>query len=397
MVVTPETPDHSSGQRYWKKQSDAHFTIFDRKIGVASVVLAVLFVLGAIFIPQQIEGQVKQAVENTLRRVGLAMLTVEVNGQDVYLSGELATRDLKADIVKLHAIARGAGCDVALVGKMACPAKVFVSVDAAEVQGEKPQTLLTYPAAKPLHAIAPDARTHDFSIDKGADFVTIEGDIPNEKVRDLMLRQATNLSLAVIDNMRVTNEQASEYFPWALERAWAILQYLENGKIAWRSQRFSVAGQISSENEKRVQHAYDSEFFRDQLAGLKLDVRPVYNDVSTCNQAFAEVFGHETLEFEPQSAKIMSHSEGLLDRLAVLAEQCTLSFVVENHTDASADPQEDLALSQRRAEQVVAALTARGIDKNRLSAAGFGSTRLKKHNNTPIARMQNRRTIIVAE
>ena len=123
----------------------------------------------------------------------------------------------------------------------------------------------------------------------------------------------------------------------------------------------------------------------------------MYNDVSTCNQAFTEVFSHDTLSFEPQSAKISTSSAGLLDRLAVLAEQCTLSFVVENHTDASADPEADLALSQLRAEQVLAALVARGIDSSRLSAVGFGSKRLQKNNNTPIERMQNRRTYIVAK
>ena len=71
--------------------------------------------------------------------------------------------------------------------------------------------------------------------------------------------------------------------------------------------------------------------------------------------------------------------------------------MVENHTEASADFDADLQLSQGRAEAVVAALVTRGIDQERLSAVGFGSKRLQEKNNTPIERMQNRRTLIVAK
>ena len=397
MAAIPEKPKQTSPQRYWKRHNDKQFTVFDRNIGLTMLILIGVFVGGLMVIPQQIEGHVREAVQQTLQRAGLAMLSVKADGQDVYISGRLVSDNFRSDMGKLHAIARGAGCGVAVLGDIVCPAKVYLLLDAV-----KPVEKTTLKRGKLAQASAPIVSSraqvhHDFSIEKTADFVTIDGDIPNEKVRDLMLSQATNSSLAVIDNMRITGQRASEYFPWALERAWAILSYLELGTINWREGRFSVDGKITSEHESDIQQAYESGFFREKLAGLNLEVRPVYNDVSTCNQAFTEVFAHETLGFEPQSAKILSSSHGLLDRLTVLAKQCTLSFVVENHTDLSGDQEADLILSQRRAEQVVAALVARGIDKKRLDAVGLGSIRLKKNNNTPIARMQNRRTYIVAK
>ena len=397
MITTSSSAKHERRQRYWKRRDNTHFTIFDRNIGLLMLVLLVMFVASVIVVPQQVERNVRLAVEETLRRAGLAMLNVGVDGQDVYISGELPSERFKSELAKLHAIARGASCEVSWLGDMVCPAKVFLSLKTIEdriASGLDPHEEQAQAISR---GAALESRQHDFAIEKADDLVTIDGEIPNEKVRDLMLSQATRASLAVIDNMRITGALASEFFPWALERAWAILPYLEHGAILWRDGRFSVSGRVTSEHQQTVESSYDSEFFREQLAGLKLEVRPVYNDVPTCNQAFTEVFSHDTLSFEPQSAKISTSSAGLLDRLAVLAEQCTLSFVVENHTDASADPEADLALSQLRAEQVLAALVARGIDSSRLSAVGFGSKRLQKNNNTPIERMQNRRTYIVAK
>ena len=396
MAATPKPPNQMNRPRYWKRRDDQQFSIFDRNMGIVSLVLIGLFVAGLIIIPQQVAQNVRLAVEDTLQRVGLAMLSVETKGQDVYISGQLASENLRTDIAKLHAIARGASCEVPVLGRMVCPAKVFLSLQAAERPADVSAAReVATPSMTSLARV--ETIQHDFSITKDEEFVTIEGDIPNEKVRDLILSQATKASLAVVDNMRVTRKQATEFFPWALERAWSILPYIEHGELVWRDGRFSVTGRVTSEHQEAVRANYASRFFREQLAGLTLDVRPVYNDVKTCNQAFAEVFSHNALSFEPQSDKITAASAGLLDQLAALAEQCTLSFVVENHTDASADPDEDLALSQSRAEQVVSALVARGINKQRLDAVGFGSKRLKKNNDTPIERMQNRRTIIVAK
>lgn len=67
------------------------------------------------------------------------------------------------------------------------------------------------------------------------------------------------------------------------------------------------------------------------------------------------------------------------------------SVIVEGHTDSQGGDQFNMALSFRRANNVVKALGAMGVDLKRLSAVGHGETRPIGDNNTSSGRQQNRR------
>jgi OOP family OmpA-OmpF porin len=70
----------------------------------------------------------------------------------------------------------------------------------------------------------------------------------------------------------------------------------------------------------------------------------------------------------------------------------TTTAVIEGHTDNVGSPELNMKLSQKRAENVVNYLANNfGIEKSRLSAKGYGSTRRIAYNNTPEGRQQNRR------
>lgn len=402
-------PPELRGRRFWKRRDDDQEQPRGSALILVVVALVAAFLLGLAFIPNEIESSVQAAVEKALQRSGLAALDVSTDGQDVRISGTVSSGNLTAEIAKLHAIVRGATCDTRLLGEVVCPAKVYVSVEEKKPSRElvnKPSSrgAPAVPAksdgkiAKPISESNWQSSPifHNFIISKDEDLLTIEGDMPDRRVRDLMLRQGTRTGAGVIDEMAVTERPASDYFAWAVERAWSIVPYLDNGRISWLDGKFSVSGKITSDQADAVEAAYQSEFFAEQLAGLSLNVEPVYNDVLTCNQAFAAILEHSSIEFRPQSAELLVTSEPLLDRLAVLAEQCTLPFIVENHTAGDGDAEQNLKLSQARAESVVDALVARGIDSVRLTARGFGGAVPKDNNNTPQARMQNRRTVIVA-
>jgi outer membrane protein OmpA-like peptidoglycan-associated protein len=101
--------------------------------------------------------------------------------------------------------------------------------------------------------------------------------------------------------------------------------------------------------------------------------------------------------FTPNSADIAVRSTLLLSEVAdVLARNPQLRLVqVQGHTDNRGNSAQNLELSQRRAEAVVAWLVNAGIESERLEAKGFGDERPLVPNLTPDNRARNRRVQFV--
>jgi OmpA-OmpF porin, OOP family len=104
----------------------------------------------------------------------------------------------------------------------------------------------------------------------------------------------------------------------------------------------------------------------------------------------------EQVLFELGKAEIRPESGSLLDEIAnVMKEHPEITQVlVEGHTDATGSPAVNNRLSQARADAVVNALVERGVEKARLAAKGFGSSRPIQSNDTLEGRDANRRVEI---
>jgi outer membrane protein OmpA-like peptidoglycan-associated protein/tetratricopeptide (TPR) repeat protein len=97
--------------------------------------------------------------------------------------------------------------------------------------------------------------------------------------------------------------------------------------------------------------------------------------------------------FDTGKSAIRAESNTELDRLAQLLKDVpSLKIELSGHTDNTGSPQNNLKLSQARAEAVVAYLKGKGIAENRLKAVGYGSERPVATNDTPNGRQENRRT-----
>ena len=99
------------------------------------------------------------------------------------------------------------------------------------------------------------------------------------------------------------------------------------------------------------------------------------------------------LDFDSGKADVKPQWRDEIAKVADYMKQYpSTTAVIEGHTDNVGSPENNMKLSQQRAENVVTYLVDNfGIDRSRLSAKGYGSTRRISYNNTAEGRQKNRR------
>ncbi|MES1159174.1 MAG: OmpA family protein [Bacteroidota bacterium] len=97
--------------------------------------------------------------------------------------------------------------------------------------------------------------------------------------------------------------------------------------------------------------------------------------------------------FETDRYKLLPASYKTLDEVAaILKQNPLLKLDIEGHTDSTGLPEKNRVLSDRRAKAVLEYLsTQAGISRDRLSSAGYGSSRPVADNDTSEGRALNRR------
>ena len=102
------------------------------------------------------------------------------------------------------------------------------------------------------------------------------------------------------------------------------------------------------------------------------------------------------LRFASDQSTVPADAQSLLDDIATTLKNFPdWHLRIVGHTDATADPQHNEALSLDRANAIKAGLVERGIDEQRLAAAGAGEKRPIAGNDTAEGRALNRRVELV--
>jgi len=106
-------------------------------------------------------------------------------------------------------------------------------------------------------------------------------------------------------------------------------------------------------------------------------------------------FTFKNIEFASNSAILPETASIELDKLvALLKENNTIQVQISGHTDNTGKEEENKKLSANRALAIVNYLIEKGIEKNRLTYQGFGSSKPIALNDTAEGRAKNRRTSV---
>ena len=102
------------------------------------------------------------------------------------------------------------------------------------------------------------------------------------------------------------------------------------------------------------------------------------------------------ITFDTGKATIKPESTGEINRITkIMQEDPSISFEIQGHCDNTGSDKVNDPLSQQRAEAIMAALVANGIDASRLTAVGKGAHEPIADNATDEGRAKNRRVEFV--
>jgi outer membrane protein OmpA-like peptidoglycan-associated protein len=104
------------------------------------------------------------------------------------------------------------------------------------------------------------------------------------------------------------------------------------------------------------------------------------------------IAARDPIQFETGSNELTPESASTIAQVAqLLLDNPTVRIEIGGHTDSDGEEDANQALSQSRAEAVLAALTAAGIEPQRMIAIGYGETLPIGSNETQDGKARNRR------
>lgn len=105
-----------------------------------------------------------------------------------------------------------------------------------------------------------------------------------------------------------------------------------------------------------------------------------------------------TVLFRSGEAQLLPTSQTkLMEVVTALKDQDKAQIEVEGHTDSQGSYDFNMELSKRRAQSVADFFSSHGIERERVSVAGYGSSQPVADNSTPAGRADNRRVEIVVK
>jgi len=205
------------------------------------------------------------------------------------------------------------------------------------------------------------------------------------KVGDFMKKYPT--TTAVIEGYTDEVGDADYNMKLSQKRAESVVKYLED-KFGIDPSRLSAKG--FGETSPTADNSTDAGKQKNRRIRAIIDCAVDVKEIAPPPDRLCMTL---KVEFATDSAEIKPPYFDEVDKVGeYMNKYPTTTAVIEGHTDNVGGSEHNMKLSQKRAQSVVNYLAGKfGIDRSRLSAKGYGSTRAIAYNSTPERRQQNRR------
>lgn len=376
-----------------------------RMVGTLLVLAIVLGIaaIGVQWLTPRIERDVYDRVTASLAEKGLLFANVHVQGREVTLLGDAPT-----DAARDQAVSAAANVFGVARVKDGLAVKGVFSPSATQVAEavnvpEAPSATAEAPPAAPV-AKADGAYT--LTITKLDDNVTLTGMVDSEASRQVLRRIAATHygENHVTDQLQVV-AGAPEGWRSAAGAALFNIVNLESATVTLSNTEVMVSGaaldgaynsQAEDGIRKALPTAYKVAFALDvvsvtsPVAAVEPAAGPEEEETATC--ASIEYVRMHKVMFGFDKAEITKVYEPTLKTVAGLVEGCTQANIeVAGHTDITGSKLYNQWLSEQRAQAGVRALIRHGVEKERLTAKGYGEAQPVGDNKTRSGRSANRR------
>lgn len=221
--------------------------------------------------------------------------------------------------------------------------------------------------------------------------VVLTGQVPDDGVRASVVGAARSAfrDRRVVDRLDVAAGAPARWGD-AVKAGIAAVARLDRGDLEIVGKRVSISGVARGRSERDGLAREFRDLGFDVDASVTL-APPTAEEVAACQAEFDRLLSSR-IRFSTGSAAIATDSYPLLDELARAVKDCdSVSVEVQGHTDSRGAAENNLRLSERRAEAVVTYLIAEGVAADQLSALGYGEAEPLAPNDTPAGRARNRR------
>jgi len=243
----------------------------------------------------------------------------------------------------------------------------------------------------------------DFTATKSPEgLVQMRGRLPDELRKTTVSAYAASLfgDESIFNQTRIV-----EGLPdgWTVRSMAALeaLSHMHNGSVIVQPDTISVRGRSAKEDISSIisrifatrigsNTNFESDVTYD--ANLDVEVAEVGLTDADCEKQITAVLGARKINFAPSSSSIEEASLGVIDSIAEILSECPdARFEIAGYTDSQGGEDSNKALSQGRADAVLAALLQRRIRTTKMKSVGYGEADPIADNDTEEGRAQNRR------